>query len=125
MSQYKLYIGRWCPFHCGHRCIIDSMVNNGESVCIAIRKTDEIYPAKLRKEMIEACYPQQVSSGQVKVIIIPDIDMVCVGRNVGYALIQAPAEIQKISGTGIRQGTCNDIPHEVQCIIDRYEKYGE
>jgi len=35
--KYCLFIGRWSPFHEGHKYIIDSFVNNGKNVCIAVR----------------------------------------------------------------------------------------
>lgn len=119
--KYRLYIGRWCPFHDGHRLIVDAMVKNGQPVCIAVRETNEKYPVSLRVQMIAACYPGEIQSGMVRIITIPDIESVCVGRGVGYALVEAPEEIQKISGTGIRQGTCNAVPKEVQEIIDEWE----
>ena len=113
--KYNMFIGRWAPFHEGHKYIVDSFVNNGKPVCIAIRDSEEDYEVELRKQMIEKVYE---GNELVKVIIIPDIEMVCVGRGVGYALMQAPEEIQKISGTGVRAGTCDAVPEEVKEILD-------
>jgi hypothetical protein len=48
---------------------------------------------------------QQVNSGKVKVIIIPDICSVEFGRGVGYDIIERipPQEIAEISATKIRE----------------------
>ena len=119
--KYYLFIGRWSPFHEGHKYIIDSFVNNGKPVCIAIRDTpkDEKnpYPIEVRKKMIEAVYKDNPN---VKVIIIPDIAGVCVGREVGYSIIQVPDEIKFISGTKIRAGKCDSIPDEVKKVVDEW-----
>ena len=122
MNKYYLFIGRWSPFHEGHKYIIDSFVNNGKSVCIAIRDSEETYPIKLRKKMVESCYKKEIKNKQVKVIIIPDIHGVAVGRKVGYSIIQVPDKIKKVSGTKIRAGVCNNIPKSVKKIIDKYNK---
>ena len=79
-----LFIGRWCPFHNGHKTIIDSFVKNGKPVCIAIRDTKEKYPVWLRMLMIREVYKEEFYNDMVKIIVIPDIDQVAVGRKVGY-----------------------------------------
>ena len=35
--KYSLFIGRWQPWHEGHRWLIDQQLNKGRNVCIAIR----------------------------------------------------------------------------------------
>ena len=104
--KYKLFIGRWSPFHDGHKYIIDSYVNNGQAVCIAIRDTpiseSDPFTAELRKHKIEKIYK---GNPLVKVITIPDIDTVCVGRDVGYSIMQVPQNISTISGTKERKKT--------------------
>ena len=58
--MYKLFIGRWSPFHAGHKYIIDSYVNNGHKVCIAIRDTklskEHPFSFELRKKLINDYY---------------------------------------------------------------------
>ena len=46
-----------------------------------------------------------VEKGRVKLMIIPDIESVNYGRDVGYDIIEhiPPQEIKKISGTDIRR----------------------
>jgi len=102
--KYTLFVGRWQPFHSGHKYIIDSFVNNGKPVCIAIRDTertiDNPFSPALRKKLIKQVYKD---NPLVKVITIPDIDTVVVGRGVGYAIMEAPEDIQRISGTKVRE----------------------
>jgi adenylylsulfate kinase-like enzyme len=48
----------------------------------------------------------------VKIIVIPDIDEICYGRNVGYKIkeIKLSSKKQKISGTAIRKNTLKIYP---------------
>ncbi len=36
----SLFIGRWQPFHDGHRALIDHVLNEDKSVIIAVRDTE-------------------------------------------------------------------------------------
>jgi len=102
--KYNLFIGRWAPFHEGHKYIIDSFINNGKAVCIGIRDTPmsikDPFTAENRKKIIDRYYKD---NPKVKSIIIPDIESVCVGRGVGYNIIDVPQDIKIISGTKTRQ----------------------
>ena len=121
--KYKMFIGRWSPFHEGHKYIIDSYVNNGHNVCIAIRDTEpddnNPFPIHIRQKMIEAVY---ADADNVIVIAIPDIEMVCVGRGVGYGIMKVPDEIKEISGTKVREGKCNAIPEVVEKIMKDWKE---
>lgn len=104
MKKYVLYIGRWQPFHNGHKYIIDKALGVGKSVLIAVRDTpltdSDPYTVQERIEMIEAVYQDQ----DVKVIPIPDIESVNIGRKVGYEVVRydVPEDIAGISATDIR-----------------------
>jgi adenylylsulfate kinase len=102
--KYNLFIGRWAPFHEGHKYIIDSYINNGKKVCIAIRDTkmskEDPFSFELRKKLIDNYYKDNKN---VEIIRIPDIETVCVGRGVGYSLSQTPQAIRNISGTKERE----------------------
>lgn len=124
-----LFIGRWSPFHNGHKYIIDSFVDNSMPVCIAVRESIEEYTVSERMLMIKAVYKEQIDQGLVKIIAIPDIEGVAVGRKVGYFLIEVPEKIRVVSGTGIREtmiGAKKDkygfwktqVPPEVQEVLD-------
>jgi adenylylsulfate kinase len=117
-KRYALFIGRWQPFHNGHKYLIDSAISNGEKVCVAIRNTEisekNPYTVEQRIEMIRRVYEDKV-----KIIVIPDIKSINIGRKVGYDVnrIDPPPHIGTISGTKIRAGKDNDIPSEVEEYI--------
>lgn len=101
---YSLLIGRWQPFHDGHKALVQSVLDEGKNVCVGIRDTeigpDNPYTTVERETMILAVFPQ------VKVIVVPDISEVVYGRKVGYSIreIKLADEIEEISGTKIRNG---------------------
>lgn len=103
-KKYSAYLGRWQPFHNGHDFIIRKKLEEGKSVLIAVRDTPitEInpYTTEERVEMISEHYKDD----DVKVIIIPDIESVNIGRKVGYEVnrYDAPEDIEGISATEIR-----------------------
>jgi cytidyltransferase-like protein len=104
-----MFIGRWQPWHSGHRWLIDQRLNEGKNVLICIRdiKPDEKNPftaqevhMNILKELWEL-----VGQERVKVLVIPDIDSVNFGRGVGYDIIEhePPTEVKEISATKIRE----------------------
>ncbi|WP_227356187.1 adenylyl-sulfate kinase [Haladaptatus salinisoli] len=99
-----IFIGRWQPLHNGHRTIIDSAADNGKNVIIAIRDTElsEKNPltAQERRKLIEDVYEDHPN---VETMIIPDIDTVAIGRDVGYSVVSVPQEVAEISGTETRE----------------------
>jgi nicotinamide mononucleotide adenylyltransferase len=108
-SQYELFIGRWQPLHEGHKALFRQVLDRGDKLCIAIREgeVNEKNPFTPQEvlEKISEYYKNNILSGQVKVIIIPDICSVNFGRGVGYDIIEyiPPAEISDISATKIRE----------------------
>lgn len=99
-----IFIGRWQPLHDGHRTIIDSAADNGKEVVIGIRDTElsEKNPltAQERQELIEEVYEDY---SNVETMIIPNIDTVAIGREVGYSVVEVPEEVAEISGTDTRE----------------------
>lgn len=120
-DSFCLYIGRWCPFHEGHKYIIDSMLAGGHRVAIAVRDSEDEIPASVRAEAIRTVYRDEIAADRVRVLRIPDIDTVCVGRGVGYAIMEAPEEIQRISGTAIRAGRQDRAVPAAQAVIDAWK----
>ena len=107
--KYSLFIGRWQPWHDGHRWLIDQRLNLGMNVCIAIRdmkpdKNNPFTPEEV-KENIEQALDSLIAGKRVKVIILPDIESINYGRGVGYGIIEhvPPKQIGKISATKIRE----------------------
>ena len=109
MKKYALFIGRYQGFHEGHKYLFQQKINEGIPVLIAIRdvEKDEKNPftAEQVKYLIERELQEWILLGNCKVIIIPDIEGVYYGRDVGYKVeqIEAPKEIQEISATQIRK----------------------
>ena len=112
-KKYSLFIGRYQCFHLGHMYIFETELKKGNPVLIAVRDVipDENNPftASQVKFIIEKAYSNEISSGMVKVIIIPDINGVYYGRGVGYDVvnIQAPENFAQISATEILQNFNN------------------
>lgn len=109
MSEQKasLFVGRWQPFHAGHKALIETVLTRGKPVVIAIRDTqpskDNPYTVSERWNMMQRSLHEY--GELVKVVVIPDIDEFCFGRDVGYAVreINLSASLKSISGTKIRR----------------------
>lgn len=108
-EQYSMVIGRFQPFHDGHKWLVEQCINEGKNVLICIRdiKPDEKNPYSPQEvEMnIKRELWKLVGEQRVKVMIIPDIESVNFGRGVGYDIIEhiPPNEIREISATKIRK----------------------
>ncbi|MFH1045359.1 MAG: adenylyl-sulfate kinase [Candidatus Omnitrophota bacterium] len=113
-KKYALFIGRWQPFHNGHKYLIDEVLARGEDVCVAIRNTElsnsNPFTVEQRAEMLRRVYGEKI-----EIIVIPDIKSINIGRNVGYDvnIVESPAHIGKISGTNVRAGKEEGVPSEV------------
>ena len=116
-GEWAMYIGRWQPWHSGHRWLIDQQLNQGKKVCIAIRdvEPDENNPwspiqvmMNITNELIDL-----VEKGVIRIMIIPNIESINFGRGVGYDVIEhvPPAEISEISATKIRKQMSEDEEH--------------
>jgi adenylylsulfate kinase len=107
--KYSMFIGRWQPWHDGHRWLIDQRLNEGKNVLICVREVskDDKNPYNPHdvKQNVEKELESLIKSKRVKVIIIPDIESVNYGRGVGYDIIEhvPPSDIGKISATKIRK----------------------
>jgi len=108
-GQWAMFIGRWQPWHEGHRWLIDQALNEGKKVLLCIRDvpTDEKNPWSAIEVMynLSNTLMDIIEKGKLKIIIIPDIESINIGRGVGYDVIEhvPPAEIHDISATRIRE----------------------
>ena len=106
--KYSMFIGRWQPWHKGHQWLIDQRLKEGKNVLICIRDVlpDEKNPYTCEEvyDNIQQQLREFIDGGVIKVMIIPDIESVNYGRNVGYEIIEhfPPPEIKEISATKIR-----------------------
>jgi cytidyltransferase-like protein len=108
-KQYSMFIGRWQPWHAGHKWLIDQRLEQGKNVLILIRDivpdeknpfTSQEVENNIKKELWRL-----VGEERVKVMVIPDIESVNFGRGVGYDIIEhiPPQEVSEISATKIRE----------------------
>ena len=108
-KQYSMLIGRWQPWHQGHKWLIDQRLNEGKRVLICIRdiEPDEKNPftASQVERNIRNELWKYLSDETVKIMIIPDIESVNFGRGVGYDIIEhiPPQEVSEVSATKIRE----------------------
>jgi cytidyltransferase-like protein len=107
MKAASLFVGRWQPFHKGHKTLIETVLKRGKPVVIAIRDTEishnNPFSTAERWEVIQKTLKKY--GELVKIIVIPDIDEICYGRDVGYDIrrIDLDADKTKISGTKLRE----------------------
>lgn len=107
--KYSMFIGRWQPWHDGHRWLIDQRLKENKNILICIREVSNddknpYNPSDVKKN-IEKNLSDLISQNKVKVIIIPDIESVNYGRGVGYDIIEhvPPQKVGEISATKIRE----------------------
>ena len=108
-----MFIGRWQPWHAGHRWLIDQRLNEDKNVLICVREVSKDdknpYNPLDVKENIEKELRDLIQQNRVKVIVIPDIESVNYGRGVGYDIIEhvPPQKVGEISATKIREELVN------------------
>jgi hypothetical protein len=102
-------LGRWQPWHAGHRALFDRAIAKTGQVCIMIRDCqgwqgsnpfaiDQVI--NLIKRDLDPFY-----QGQYTIQVVPNIVNITYGRDVGYKIEQEVLDesITSISGTKIRQ----------------------
>ena len=113
-KQYSMFVGRFQPFHAGHRWIVDEILNEGKNVLICIRDIEpddkNPYTSQEVENRITGELIDLIMDGRVKVMIIPDIESINFGRGVGYDIIEhiPPQEVSDISATKIREQLRNE-----------------
>ena len=107
-NKYSMFIGRWQPWHPGHRWLIDQRLEEGKNVWIAIRNIppDEKNPWTADEVMLNLANELHdlIKDGRVFISKVPDIESINIGRGVGYDVIEhcPPDEVKNISATKIR-----------------------
>lgn len=105
-----IFIGRFQPFHEGHRKCIERILETCDRVVILLRYGKENdqnpFSREERASQINTALLPHVMAGRA--IVIPFYDpgydlTVFIGRDVGYDLIQLDAETEAISATDIRK----------------------
>jgi nicotinamide mononucleotide adenylyltransferase len=108
-TKYSMFIGRWQPWHQGHRWLIDQRLNEEKNVLLCIRdvEPDEKNPWTAHQILMNLSSELQdlIEAGRLRIMIIPDIESINIGRGVGYDVIEhtPPQEIHDISATKVRE----------------------
>ena len=108
-KAYSMFIGRWQPWHAGHRWLINQRLDEGKNVLICIRDIaqDENNPFSPQEvqENVTAELRELVNTGRVRIMVIPDIESVNYGRGVGYDIIEhvPPQPVSEISASKLRK----------------------
>jgi adenylylsulfate kinase len=102
-------LGRWQPWHAGHRALFERAIKKTGQVCIMIRDTggnDESNPfdfVKVKSFIEKDLNP--IYEGLYEVRLVPNIVNITYGRDVGYAIERETFDesISNISATQIRK----------------------
>ena len=106
-KKYAIFIGRYQPYHYGHIELIKQKLDLGIPALIMVRDIDpddrNPFTTEQTVKMIRKYH--ETRGDDVKVIIIPDIESINYGREVGYEINEftPPANIGWISATKIRE----------------------
>ena len=107
--QYSMVVGRFQPFHDGHKWLVNQCLNDGKNVLICIRdiepNNENPFTSQEVRENVTNELLDLIRDEKVIVMVIPDIESINFGRGVGYDVIEhlPPDEIKNISATKIRE----------------------
>ena len=78
MKKYSMFIGRWQPWHEGHRWLIDQRLKKGKNVWIAIRDVepnkDQPWTAEEVFNNLKNELSDLLNEGKIKISVIPVVD---------------------------------------------------
>ena len=102
-------LGRWQPWHQGHRALFERLIQKTGQVCIMIRDCqgwqgsnpfaiDQVKSA-IKRDL------DPIYQGQYEILVVPNIVHIGYGRGVGYTIAEEKFDesITSISGTKIRE----------------------
>jgi hypothetical protein len=102
-------LGRWQPWHAGHRALFERAIAKTGQVCIMIRdcqgwNQSNPFSWSTVKDNIKRDL-DTLYQGQYEIVIVPNIVNITYGRDVGYKIEQEvfTEEIHSISATKIRK----------------------
>jgi adenylylsulfate kinase len=102
-----VFVGRFQPFHEGHKKCVEKILSEKDRCIILLRDTEQTeknpFDLEKRKALIRAQFPDE-SRVIIRTIDDPGADLtVYIGRDVGYNLIQLDKQTEAISATDIRK----------------------
>ena len=104
--KYSLFIGKWQPFHKGHKWLIEERLKLGKNILIGIREIENpLYSSSEIKMQVFELFPDEVNVGTIDFVEMPDIESINYGRDVGYKIEKEALEpeIERISASNIRK----------------------
>jgi adenylylsulfate kinase len=99
-----LLLGRYQPFHDGHKALMIEAIDRVGQVCIAVRDThgtDEKNPFSFEYVRSRIEHGLRAYEGRFNIILVPNITSIFYGRDVGYKIerIDLDQALQEISAT--------------------------
>ena len=112
-KKTAIYIGRFQPFHNGHKSIFIKALKKNKQVCILVMDSFKINrknPFKFSQVKKKIISELREFEGNFIILKIPVVSEVVYGRKVGYKIrkINLPKKIEKISATNIRKKIFNE-----------------
>jgi adenylylsulfate kinase len=103
-----LMVGRYQPFHDGHKKLFEEILSREGQVLIAVRDTygvDEKNPFDYNQIKVGIDTALEEYRGQYMITLVPNITGIYYGRDVGYAVekITLDPVIESISATNVRK----------------------
>ena len=102
-------LGRWQPWHAGHRALFERAISKTGQVCIMIRdcqgwNNSNPFAVQQVKYYIKKDL-DPLFQGQYEILVVPNIVNITYGRDVGYKIEQETfdEEVHSISATKIRE----------------------
>ena len=103
-----LFLGRYQPFHDGHKALIVEGIRRVGQACIAVRNTqgmDEKNPFDFEYVRARIEHGLREYQGRFVVVPVPNISNIFYGRDVGYTIerIELDSAIEEVSATEARK----------------------
>ena len=102
-------LGRWQPWHAGHRALFDRAIAKTGQVCIMIRDCEGWHDSNpFKREEVENFIHADLKDkyeGKYIIVFVPNITKITYGRNVGYKIENEvfDEDTHSISATEIRK----------------------
>ena len=102
-------LGRWQPWHEGHRALFDRLIQKTGQVCIMIRDCQGWQGSNpFAIDQVKSAIKRDLDplyQGQYEILVVPNITHIGYGRGVGYTIEEEKFDesITSISGTAIRK----------------------
>lgn len=102
-----LFVGRYQPFHDGHKALIEEGIRRVGQACVAVRDTggtDASNPFAFEYVRSRIELSLRAHQGRFVIVPLPNISHIFFGRDVGYAIerLELDKELEMVSATSVR-----------------------